>query len=138
MMEMPKVGIIGCKKNWRKGCPGLCSHVLCFEALQHKLGPFENMEQLQLVNMVSCGGCPGDSLTEIAECMVLEENVDLILFPYCVLYNHCPGLASAAHYIESRLNCQIIYGDYEQDPVLSTYLHPYYKRILIHRKIYGL
>lgn len=135
---MPRLGIIGCHKNWRKGCPGLCSHVLCFEALKHKLGPFENMEQqTQLVSMVACAGCPGDSLVNIAESMVREEKIEIILFPYCVLHNHCPGLPQAAQYIKTHLHCQIIYGNFEQDPVLATYLHPYYKRTLIYRKIYA-
>lgn len=134
---MHRLGIICCKKNWLKGCPGLCSHVLCFQALQHKLGPFENMEQIQLVSMVACAGCPGDSLPQLAKAMVLEENIESILLPYCVLHNRCPGLAQAAKYIKAQLPCQIIFGDFEQDPVLATYLYPYYKRTLIYRKIYA-
>jgi predicted metal-binding protein len=122
------MGIIACGKNWRKGCPGLCSHVLCFEALAHKAGPFKQLgEDSELISIVPCTGCPGDSILQIAEQMVTQEKVEIIVFPYCIIYNSCPGLAEKALEIQKKYNCTVVLGNYPKYSELLAYLQPPHK-----------
>lgn len=120
---MTKIGIIACQKFWKKGCPGLSSHVLCFEALRHKSGLYQNFEEVMLVNMVSCSGCPGTSLPGIAEQMITQDAADYIVFPSCVLdKGHCPGLEKATRAIENKYPGKVLLGNYHDDPALTPYL----------------
>ena len=56
-----RVGIIRCENN-RK-----CPSTSCLRAIIEKDGGFANYEDIELVGITTCGGCPTDDIKPILE-----------------------------------------------------------------------
>jgi len=110
---MIRVGIIGCQKFWKIGCPGIYSHVLCFEALNQRQGPLGKIPDAIIADIQPCQGCPGDHRLELARQMLISSQVHRIVFASCMFTNApCLTAETSARQIETMLHCQVIRGSY--------------------------
>jgi len=75
---MKKIGIIRCQQT-EDMCPG--SH--CFKAAKESTGVFQQMELIEVVGFVSCGGCPGKRAVSRAKRMV-ERGAEVIVQASCI------------------------------------------------------
>lgn len=110
---MKHVGIISCRDYWKKGCPGYSSHFLCFLALERNKGPLGQLNNVKIVSMHPCPGCPGTGRIAIARRMIEKEEVSHIVFPSCIFFNnHCPTAFVDAEAIESLTGRPVLLGSY--------------------------
>lgn len=75
---MKKVGIIRCQQT-----EDLCPGVLCFKAVGKGELAFEKTGPVQIIGMVSCGGCPGKRAIARAKKMV-AIGADIIALASCI------------------------------------------------------
>ncbi|MEW6663313.1 MAG: CGGC domain-containing protein [Bacillota bacterium] len=110
---MGRVGILCCGKRWTKGCPGIGSHVLCFEALNQKRGPLGAIPEAEITSFRPCRSCSAVSLVETASRMVAEDKVKVVVLASCLFMNHgCPHVEEAARGISSLGSCQVVLGSF--------------------------
>jgi len=112
---MPNIGIISCRKHWKTGCPGIGSHVLCFDAVSLQRGPLGKIPEASIVSFGCCHGCPGDSIPVIAQKMLQHEGVEVIALASCLFVEEtCPYAREAASRIASDMSCQVLLGTYSE------------------------
>ena len=75
---MKKVGIIRCQQT-----EDMCSGSNCFKMAKEGLGVFQDMEPVEVVGFVSCGGCPGKRAVSRAKQMV-ERGAEAIVQASCI------------------------------------------------------
>jgi len=75
---MKKIGIIRCQQT-EDMCPGNT----CFKAVFEKLGVFKDMENIEVMGFVSCGGCPGKRAVSRAKRMI-ERGAEVIVQASCI------------------------------------------------------
>lgn len=74
-----KVGIIRCMQT-EDYCPGTTD----FKMIRNKQGAFENVEEdIEIIGMISCGGCPGKKAILRASELV-NRGADTIAFASCI------------------------------------------------------
>lgn len=74
-----KVGIIRCMQT-EDYCPGTTD----FKMIKNKKGAFEGVEEeIEIIGMVSCGGCPGKKAVLRAKELV-ARGADTIAFASCI------------------------------------------------------
>jgi predicted metal-binding protein len=74
-----KVGLIRCRQT-EDICPGTTD----FQFIRHKKGAFEGIEEdIEIIGVVSCGGCPGKRAVMRAKEMV-RRGADTIVFASCI------------------------------------------------------
>ncbi len=125
---MERVLIVGCEKGMNKVCVG-CSR--CLVAFTRRSGEFIRYadQNVELVGMVSCGGCPGDQLLPRLAVMKfwnapLEAEPTKIHLSPCLV--HCEHSESIMRRMEEKCGIEIIRGTHPYqittifDPVLDT------------------
>jgi len=74
-----KVGLIRCRQT-EDMCPGTAD----FKFMREKKGAFEGVEgDIEIIGVVSCGGCPGKKAVARAKEMV-KRGADTIVFASCI------------------------------------------------------
>lgn len=108
-----RVGVIACRDNWKNGCPGYETHLLCFLALEEKCGPLGTLDGAQIVALKPCPGCPGEGRLELARQMRREENIDAVVFGSCQFFaQKCATAEKHATLIETELKLPVLRGSY--------------------------
>ncbi|MEW6276534.1 MAG: CGGC domain-containing protein [Bacillota bacterium] len=83
---MARIGIISCQKIKDITC---VSCIKCFKAIAQKQGNFERYDDLEVVFMGDCGGCPGLVMPKLGLIMDMactyERDVDVIYLGTCVM-----------------------------------------------------
>ena len=83
---MARIGIISCRKIKDVTC---VSCIKCFKAIAQKQGNFERYDDLEVVFMGDCGGCPGLVMPKLGLIMDMartyERDVDVIYLGTCVM-----------------------------------------------------
>jgi predicted metal-binding protein len=105
-----KIGIIRCQQT-EDMCPG----TMDFKIIREKKGAFEGVEEdIEIIGMVSCGGCPGKKVITRARDMV-KRGADTIVLASCINRGNpvgipCPHAAMIEGSIKNKLdeNIQII------------------------------
>jgi predicted metal-binding protein len=77
---MTKIGIIRCQEESQ-----VCCGSRCLEGIRLKNGAFKNYDELTLVGIDTCGGCPGDSAKNKAFNMVKFAGAEVIHIANCIL-----------------------------------------------------
>lgn len=131
-----KVGIIACGKYWYTGCPGLNSHVLCFDAMRERQGPLGQIPEARLVSYRPCPGCPGDGLLGTARQVLQEDGADIITFgSCCFLLENCDTVYRTAEEIQ-KLGCQVVLGSYlKPNKKLNALPDRYLQELTEHRSV---
>jgi len=74
-----KIGIIRCMQT-EDYCPGTTD----FKMIREKKGAFEGVEEdIEIIGMISCGGCPGKKSILRAKELV-KRGADTIVFASCI------------------------------------------------------
>lgn len=73
-----KLGIIRCMQT-EDYCPGTAD----FKMVRERKGPFEGVDEIEVVGFVSCGGCPGKKAVLRAKELV-RRGADTIMFASCI------------------------------------------------------
>lgn len=99
-----KLGIIRCQQTEHL-CPGF----KCLQGAQHHKFSFEQFEDedIDIIGMVSCGGCPGKNVNARAAEMV-KRGADTIALASCIskgtpIGQACPFAAQLKKHVEKQL-----------------------------------
>ncbi len=99
-----KVAIIRCQQTEH-----LCPGTKCLQGAQHHLYSYAEFEgeDIEIMGMVSCGGCPGKNVSARAAEMV-KRGVDTIALASCISRGNpigqpCPFRAQIRKHVENRL-----------------------------------
>jgi predicted metal-binding protein len=78
---MVKIGIIRCDGTLKQ-CPGTG----CFKTIREKSGQFQEYsdQEIELIGMATCGGCPGRDAVRVAQDMV-RRGAEVIYLATCVV-----------------------------------------------------
>jgi len=108
---LKKVGIIRCQQA-EDYCPGTTDLKV---AAQGK-GAFENSGPVEIVGLVSCGGCPGKRAVARAK-MLVDRGAEVIAFGSCVSRGNpidfpCPHFAQMRASVVKKIGPEIELLDY--------------------------
>jgi predicted metal-binding protein len=82
---MARIGIISCQKIKDVHCIGCLK---CFKAMREKAGKFSEHDDIEVVFMSDCGGCPGLAMPKTIlvseQAKLLERDFDVIHIGTCV------------------------------------------------------
>jgi len=98
-----KIGIIRCRQT-EDMCPG----TIDFKIIREKKCAFEGIkENIEIIGMVSCGGCPGKKVVTRAKEMV-KRGADTIVLASCITRGNpigfpCPHAAIIEESIKNKL-----------------------------------
>ncbi|KUK12445.1 MAG: hypothetical protein XD51_0658 [Moorella sp. 60_41] len=110
---MVRVGIIGCRHYWYRGCPGFHSHILCFQAQGEQKGPLGRLREGRIVSLRPCPGCPGDRMVELAADMLARDYVQVFALASCLFFaGHCPRGEQLGKKIEAAFGLPVLLGTY--------------------------
>ena len=74
-----KVALLRCLET-----EGECGGRHCFQTIENNEGAFKEIEEeIELVGVTTCGGCPGDDVEKKVELMI-ESDVDAIILGSCI------------------------------------------------------
>jgi len=83
---MAKIGIISCAKIKDHHC---IACLKCFKAMSEKLGEFAQHDDIEIVFMADCGGCPGLTMPKMVlvgeQAQSLGRDFDTIHIGTCVV-----------------------------------------------------
>ena len=83
---MAKIGIISCAKIKDHHC---IACLKCFKAMKERLGEFARHDDIEIVFMSDCGGCPGLTIPKMVlveeQAKFLERDFDAIHIGTCVV-----------------------------------------------------
>ncbi|MGM0369489.1 MAG: CGGC domain-containing protein [Bacillota bacterium] len=95
-----KVALVRCLET-EEECGG--NH--CFQAMENKEGAFQEITtDIELVGVTSCGGCPGDKITEKIE-LIVSSGADAVVLGSCIklgtpIGHSCPNFAQMIEQIK--------------------------------------
>lgn len=107
-----KVGLIRCMQT-EDMCPGTTD----FMFMREKKGAFEGVEEeIELIGVNSCGGCPGKKAVARA-CEMVKRGADTIVLASCITKGNpigfpCPFAAQMKEAIMKKVGEQIRIIDY--------------------------
>ncbi len=107
-----KIGIIRCMQT-EDYCPG----TIDFKMIRDRQGAFEGIvEDIEIIGMISCGGCPGKKSILRAKEMV-KRGADTIVLSSCITRGNpigypCPFAKKMKECISSALGDEIKIIDY--------------------------
>jgi len=107
-----KVGLIRCQQT-----EDICPTTTCLKVMDEKKLAFDGItEEIKLVGVVSCGGCPGKrSVIRAAE--MVRRGADTIVFASCLFRGlpigfPCPHAQQIKDAVQKKLGDGIRYIDY--------------------------
>ena len=107
-----KVGLIRCMQT-EDMCPGTTD----FKVMREKKGAFEGVEEeIEIIGLVTCGGCPGKRAVARAQEMV-KRGADTIVLTSCITKGNpigyaCPHAEKMREAIIKKLGSDIRIIDY--------------------------
>ncbi len=110
-----KVGLIRCQQT-----EDLCSAATCFSVMKKKKGAFEGIEEeIEVIAVNSCGGCPGKRALPRASWMV-QRGAEAIVLSSCIRNGApigfpCPYADEIANGIRKRVGDGIKIFEYTHD-----------------------
>jgi predicted metal-binding protein len=106
-MDVKKIGIITCDRY------ASCAAGKCLRALTDRDGAFRRYEreELELVGITSCGGCPGGNI-EQAPAEMKDNGAEIVHLAtgFIVGYPPCPWLESFCEFIPVRFGLEVVIG----------------------------
>jgi len=108
---MTKIGLVRCEMAAR-ACPGTA----CFNAIKTRTGNFEEFksEDIDIIGMITCGGCPGRDAIRQAKEMV-NRGAEVIFICTCLIKPipnppKCVYAEELADAIRDKLGVRVIMG----------------------------
>ena len=107
-----KIGLIRCMKT-----EDICAATKDFMVIKNKKGAFKGIkEEIEIIGVNSCGGCPGEKSATRAHKMV-KRGADAIALTSCITKGRpvgsvCPHLEKMKESIEKKLGNTIKLIDY--------------------------
>jgi len=107
-----KVGIIRCMQT-EDYCPGTTD----FKMIKNRQGAFEEVsEEIEIIGMISCGGCPGKKAVLRAKEMI-ARGADTIAFASCIQKGTpigfaCPFAKKMKETVVNNVGSEIVILDY--------------------------
>lgn len=107
-----KVGLIRCLQT-----EDMCSGTTCFKVMNIKKLAFEGItEDIEVIGVNTCGGCPGKKAITRAEEMV-DRGADTIVFASCITKGNpigfpCPHAQAMINAVQKKLGENIRTIDY--------------------------
>lgn len=97
-----KVGLIRCMQT-----EDVCATTICLKAIREKFGAFKVDENVELIGICTCGGCPGKHAVTRAADMV-NNGCDTIVLSSCItkgspLSFPCPHAEQMIQAIQKRV-----------------------------------
>ncbi|WP_066636052.1 CGGC domain-containing protein [Desulfolucanica intricata] len=102
-----KIGLIRCRQT-EDICPG----TMDFKVIREKKCAFEGIEEdIEIIGMVSCGGCPGKKAITRAE-EIVKRGGDTIVLASCITKGNpigfpCPHAKQIKEAIEKKLGDKV-------------------------------
>jgi len=102
-----KIGLIRCLQT-----EDMCGTTLCLKAIKEHMGAFQDIqEEIELMNINTCGGCPGKKAITRAENMV-KNGCDTIVLSSCITQGSpigfpCPNKDRMLSVLRKRLRDDI-------------------------------
>ncbi|ADL13775.1 CGGC domain-containing protein [Acetohalobium arabaticum] len=78
-----KVAIIRCLKKEDE-----CIAKPCLDLIKERKKKFKDLKEIELVGMVTCGGCPGKGISIRAQ-KLIDEGADKIILTSCITDSSC-------------------------------------------------
>lgn len=108
---MKKVGIIRCQQT-EDMCPGTS----CFKVTSGGKFAFEETGPVEVIGMVTCGGCPGKRAVPRAR-MLVDRGAEVIAFASCIFKGTpvgfpCPNAEMMKQAIRKKIGADIPILDY--------------------------
>lgn len=107
-----KVGLIRCMQT-----EDMCPATICLKVMKHKKLAFEGItEEIEVIGVNTCGGCPGKkAITRAAE--MVKRGADTIVLASCITKGNpigfpCPHAAQMKTAIENEVGETIRIIDY--------------------------
>ncbi len=114
---MTRIAILCCENIRDKSCIACAK---CFKGIDERAGSFEGYENIELVGIVNCGGCPGLVIPKLKlffTCLqALDRDVDEIFIGTCVKTaietGNCPigDVNKLKELIESKFGKKVVIG----------------------------
>lgn len=107
-----KIGLIRCRET-----EGMCPGTMDFKVIKEKKGAFEGIEEdIEIVGLVTCGGCPGKKIIPRAEEM-LKRGADTIVLCSCITRGNpigfpCPHAQQIIEIVKKRLGDKVTILEY--------------------------
>lgn len=108
-----KIGLIRCMQT-----EDMCPASGCFKAVEHRIGAFIDMEEedIEIVAVNTCGGCPGKKAVTRAETMI-KRGCDAIAFATCIskgtpIEFPCPHFEKMKEAIQNKVGKDVKIFDY--------------------------
>ncbi|WP_105614544.1 CGGC domain-containing protein [Vallitalea okinawensis] len=107
-----KVGLIRCMQT-----EDMCPATTCFKAMKNKKCAFDGVEEdIEVIGVTTCGGCPGKKAVTRAEMMV-KRGADTIVLASCITKGNpigipCPNVEQMKTAIKNRIGNDIRIIDY--------------------------
>lgn len=81
-----KIGVIRCLKKESE-----CIGKTCLDFIKNRKNHFKNMEKIELIGLLTCGGCPGKKISVRAEKMI-NDGADKVVLTSCITDGTCRDL----------------------------------------------
>ena len=113
---MARIGIISCANIKDRHC---IACLKCFKAMRERLGEFAQHDDIEVVFMADCGGCPGLTIPKMVlveeQAKGLERDFDTIHIGACVVkaaqLSGCPiDLEDLKKKLEGKFGKKVIVG----------------------------
>lgn len=111
-----KIGLIRCQQT-----EDMCGTTKCLNAIKGKFGAFatEENEEIELININTCGGCPGKHIITRAENMI-SNGCDTIVLASCIsrgspIQFPCPHFAMIKHVLQKNIGSKTTIITYSHD-----------------------
>jgi len=113
---MVRIVILNCEKVRDRLCVACAK---CFKAVSEKAGKFEGYDEIEIVAMGSCGGCPGLYVPKMKlindTAKLLDRDFDKIFLGTCMVAatntGHCPlDLNEVKATLEQKFGKEVIIG----------------------------
>ena len=105
-----KVGIIRCRKTQER-----CLFFGCLNAMKQKIAAFEiHDEEIEMIGINDCGGCPGEMVVERAVGMIRMGKADTIALTTCAAQRDCEHSKNYIAALTEKLEEGVILLDREE------------------------
>ena len=78
-----KVALIRCRKQEKE-----CIAQPCLNLIKKRKNKFSELEEIELVGLITCGGCPGKKITIRAKDLI-DDVADKVILTSCITKGSC-------------------------------------------------
>jgi predicted metal-binding protein len=104
-----RIGIVKCEETL-----DYCPSTGCFLAAKKKTGKFRDYEDIEIIGLTTCGGCPGRKIVERVKKMK-QKGVEVVHLSTCMVQLHpeppkCPFIEEIKKALKERVDIKVVEG----------------------------